>query len=149
VSASALIVPGGGTDVGGGMVRKVLSAQTHGGLCVAEAVVPPGMLVPLHTHRHEDELTRVLEGVIHCVVGDERFAAPAGAYVLKPRGVPHSFWNEGPAPARVIELITPGTMDSYFAELFTLAARSDLDEAERRAAIDEHQRRYGLTFAAF
>lgn len=30
-------------------------------------------------------------------------ALMAGDYVLKPRDIPHTFWNPGPAPLRVLE----------------------------------------------
>ncbi len=146
MSQEHLIGPAAGDDVGFGMVRKVLSTQTHGGLCVAEATIVPGHFVPPHVHTHEDEVTRVLSGTLHVVVGDELHIVEAGGYVLKPRGIVHSFWNAGPEPTRVIELITPGTMDHYFAELVRLASDPHSSEAERRAAVDEHQARYGVVF---
>jgi quercetin dioxygenase-like cupin family protein len=146
MTSQHLIAAAAGDEVGFGMVRKVLSSQTHGGLCVAEATLHPGHFVPPHVHTLEDEVTRVLSGTLHVVVGDELYVAHAGAYVLKPRGVMHAFWNAGPAPAVVIELVAPGTMDHYFAELFALANAAGGSEAARRAAIERHQERYGVTF---
>ncbi len=146
MSSEHLIGAQAGDDIGFGMVRKVLSTQTHGGLCVAEATIVAGHFVPPHVHSFEDEVTRVLSGTLHVVVGDELHVVEAGGYVLKPRGIMHSFWNAGPEPAVVIELITPGTMDHYFAELVRLATDPSSTEAQRQATIDEHQQRYGVTF---
>ena len=39
-----------------------------------------------------------------------------GAAIVKPRGVPHAFWNAGDAPARILEVITPAGFEGYFAE---------------------------------
>jgi hypothetical protein len=50
-------------------------------------------------------------------VGDEVLEAPAGSYVLKPRAIPHTFWNAGPEPARIIELITPAGFERFFERL--------------------------------
>ncbi|MCM8748668.1 hypothetical protein NET02_05880 [Thermomicrobiaceae bacterium CFH 74404] len=40
-----------------------------------------------------------------------------GALVLKPRGIPHAFWNEGPQPARLLEIISPAGFERYFEDL--------------------------------
>jgi hypothetical protein len=37
--------------------------------------------------------------------------------VVKPRGIPHAFWNAGEEPVRFLELITPGGFEHYFFEL--------------------------------
>jgi hypothetical protein len=36
--------------------------------------------------------------------------------VLKPRRIPHTMWNAGPAPARIIELYTPGGFELFFKD---------------------------------
>lgn len=40
--------------------------------------------------------------------------------MLKPRGVPHAFWNKGPEPTRFIEIISPLGFEKYFEELAEL-----------------------------
>jgi uncharacterized cupin superfamily protein len=57
----------------------------------------------------------VLEGTIGARVGDREVVAGAGSY-LKPRGL-HTFWNAGPGPARLLEVIAPAGFETYFAEL--------------------------------
>jgi mannose-6-phosphate isomerase-like protein (cupin superfamily) len=141
-----LVAPGAGDDVGFGMTRKITAAQTHGGLSVAHATIPPGAFVPPHVHTREDEATHVLSGEIHVVVGDQLVIVASGGWVLKPRGVFHAFWNAGSTAAHVIEVVTPATLDDYFAELYRLATAPGGDELARRAEIDAHHARYGITF---
>ena len=47
----------------------------------------------------------VLEGTIGARVGDQEVAAGPGSYLFKPRGLMHTFWNVGPGPARLLEVI--------------------------------------------
>lgn len=41
---------------------KLSSSETGGDLYVFEILTPPGVAVPPHVHRHEDELIHVIEG---------------------------------------------------------------------------------------
>lgn len=117
---SAMVAPGEGEVVlrgGVGVVRKI-SAATGGVFSVVEHPLEPGALAaPPHTHANVDEYSFVIEGEIGVLMGEETFKAPAGAYVLKPRGVAHTFWNPGPEPARVLEIISPAGFEQYFEEL--------------------------------
>jgi hypothetical protein len=49
-------------------------------------------------------------------VGPQRYLFEAGAVSLMPRRVPHSQWNPGSSPARVLEIYTPGGFESVFAK---------------------------------
>jgi quercetin dioxygenase-like cupin family protein len=142
----SLIRPLGGEPVGGGMIRKVTAKDTGGVLSIFEGSLAGGAFIPPHVHAHEDETTFVVEGSLHVVVGDAYRVACAGSYVLKPRGTMHAFWNAGPSPARVIEIITPGTLDEYFTELFAIAAGEHASERQRAEAIDAHHSRFGIRF---
>lgn len=93
-------------------------------------------------HQHEDEFSIVLEGEIGMKLGDTEFVAKAGDYVLKPRGIPHAFWNAGSAPAGMIEIISPGGFERYFEEVARLLAE---DAQGRRDRIEAVRKRYGLT----
>jgi quercetin dioxygenase-like cupin family protein len=114
------VEPGEGatTWLGGcGVVFKVPGELTQGALSVVEHPVLPGTLVPPHVHRAEDELSYVLEGVFGVRIGDKVLEAGPGTYVFKPRGVPHTFWNAGEEPARLVELIWPAGFERFFEEL--------------------------------
>lgn len=60
-----------------------------------------------------------MEGRFGVRIGDEVFEAGPGAYVYKPRAVPHAFWNATDEPARLIELIWPAGFERFFDELAT------------------------------
>ena len=95
---------------------------------------------PLHTHRNEDEYSYVLEGRVGVQLGDEVLEAGPGDLVLKPRGVPHTFWNAGDTNARLLELISPAGFENYFRELAPILAEGGV--ADPRVA--DVRARYGL-----
>jgi mannose-6-phosphate isomerase-like protein (cupin superfamily) len=120
-----IVGPGAGelVDIGGlGVHFKVSGGQTHGAISIVEHPMQPGRMAPPHIHRDEDELSCVLEGTFGVRVGDEVGYAGPGSYVWKPRGVAHTFWNEGPGDARLIEIIVPAGFEDFFARLAEAAA---------------------------
>ncbi len=125
------------------MVHKVTAELSGGSLTVEEWGLPPGALIPPHTHTREDECNFVLEGELTCDVGGEVVVARAGSYVLKPRDVPHALYNAGPGPVRVMEILTPGGFERYFDEYEQIAS-GDLDGDERRKVRAELGERYGV-----
>lgn len=98
------------------MTVKAGAQDTGGGFGLLEAQLAPGFSPPLHVHRAEDESFYVLEGELTMRCGDRMFAAPAGAFVFLPRGVPHSFVVEGDRPARMLTLLTPGGGEGFFID---------------------------------
>jgi quercetin dioxygenase-like cupin family protein len=97
---------GRSVSLGGmGVVFKVSGANTGGAFAIVEHPIDAGRLVLPHVHRHEDEYSYVLEGTIGARVGDNEIVAGPGTYVIKPRGLMHTFWNAGPGPARLLEMI--------------------------------------------
>lgn len=113
-------------DLGGlGVDFKIWGHQTAGHLAIVEHPIEPGRLVPPHAHTMEDELSYVLAGRIGVRVGDEIAEAGAGCYIYKPCYVPHTFWNAGDEPARLLEIISPAGFENYFAEIGDLVARGE------------------------
>ena len=51
--------------------------------------------------------------------------------VFKPKGIPHTFWNQGSAPARILEIISPAGFEKYFEELAELLAPGGLPDIPR------------------
>ena len=125
------------------MVHKVTAQASGGSLTVEEWGLPPGGLIPPHTHTREDECNFVLEGELTCEVGGDIVVASVGSYVLKPRNVPHALYNAGPDHVRVLEILTPGGFENYFDEYERIAS-SAMDGAERRKARAELGERYGV-----
>jgi mannose-6-phosphate isomerase-like protein (cupin superfamily) len=93
---------------------------------LVEHPMAPGIIgSPIHTHSREDELSYVVSGMVQAQVGDNVITARAHEIIWKPRGVPHAFWNPGPARALILELIVPGGFERYFRELVALARASN------------------------
>jgi len=126
-----------------GVDFKVDEQQTGSSFSLVEHPIAPGILVPPHIHTREDEFSYVLEGEIGARIGDEVVRATAGCYVVKPRNLWHTFWNPGPSPARLIEIISPAGFETFFAELAAMAQTGPPDpEAVGRLAS-----RYGVTLS--
>ena len=107
-----------------GAVLLLPSGVTNGQVAVVEHPLAPRALGALvHTHRNEDEFSLVLEGRIGVEIGGETLEAGPGDVVVKPRGIPHAFWNPTGEPARILELIVPGGFEAYFAELAAVFSR--------------------------
>jgi hypothetical protein len=51
----------------------------------------------------------------------------------------HTFWNAGPGPARILEVIAPAGFEAYFAEL----AGAGVPDRRQELAT-----KYGVTFSA-
>jgi quercetin dioxygenase-like cupin family protein len=131
------------------IVHKITADRSSGSLTVEEWGLPPGMMIPPHTHAREDECNFVLEGELTCDVGGEIVVAPAGSYVLKPRNVPHALCNASTEPVRVVEILTPGGFERYFDEYEKVASKlssGEFDEEEHRRARAELGARYGVTW---
>lgn len=126
--------------LGGLGVEIVISShQTGGVFSLVECTLEPGRLVPSHVHTREDEYTYVLEGEIGLRIGDQIVQATAGYTVVMPRGIPLTFWNAGPQPARTVGPIAPGGFETYFLELAELFRTGAFEQVEPLGA------RYGLT----
>jgi quercetin dioxygenase-like cupin family protein len=128
-----------------GVDFKVWGEQTGSQFSVVEHPMEAGRLVPPHVHADEDEYSYVLQGEFGARIGDQELIAGPGTYIFKPRGIPHTFWNAGPGPARLIEMIAPAGFERYFdqlAELFAAAGNG----GPSPEAIGELAARYNLSF---
>jgi quercetin dioxygenase-like cupin family protein len=128
------------------IVHKVTAEASGGSLKIEEWGLPPGEMIPPHTHAREDECSFVLEGEMMCYVGGEVVLAQQGSYVIKPRCVPHAFYNSGAVTVRVMEILTPGgEFEGYFDEYEEIVSRQMSGEEHRRARADLGER-YGITW---
>ena len=99
-----LVEPAGGEVVMQGplgVVTKIPGPATNGVMSIVEHPIAARLLVPPHVHQDHDEWSYILEGRIGARVGDDEFIAEAGSYILKPRKIPHVFWNPDDQPARI------------------------------------------------
>lgn len=96
----------------------VTGKDTGGAFFLAEMIVPPGGGPPPHIHTREDESFRVLEGTLTVNVGEDTLVASAGDFAYLPRGIKHSFKNNGSTIVKALVLTTPAGLEDYFAEVF-------------------------------
>lgn len=133
-----VIDPKGGKSVslgGIGVVFKLLAEDTGGSFSVVEHPIQPRTLVPPHSHADEDEFSIVIEGNFGARVGDKVIEASPGCYILKPRGIPHTFWNAGDKPARLVEIISPAGFEKFFEEAAKLFPSVGLPDVGQVAGV--------------
>jgi quercetin dioxygenase-like cupin family protein len=136
--------------IGGTMVVKLRDGDTAGAYSVHDDTIPPGSPGPRpHIHRHHEETFYVLEGELTVRLGARKIVAPAGSFVMVPRGVVHRPSNPGAEPTRVLLTFSPAGMDSFFQEAAEgrvplAAVPEDPAVLERLEAFTE---RYGYEFA--
>jgi len=155
VDQGIFVGPGDGKDltnpIGGGMVVKLRDEHTAGAYSVHDNTIPSGSPGPRpHLHRDHEEAFYVLEGELTVRVGPRKIVAPAGSFVVVPRGVVHRPSNPGPEPTRVLLVFSPAGMDRFFEEAaegrMPLAGPppTDPEVLERLGAFTE---KYGYEFA--
>lgn len=119
------------------------STETAGRLAVVEHTIAPGMLAaPMHRHEREDEYSYVIEGRVGAIFDGVEVYATVGDFVRKPRGEWHTFWYAGDTPLRILEIITPGGLETLFRLMGSSDTPSDLlDDAQTSyaCAVDEDQ----------
>lgn len=119
------------------------AGETDGMLSMLEVTIPPRTLIKPHTHTREDEFSLVLRGPIGLRSGNETVEeVPTGSWLVKPRSVPHAMWNLADEPARVLEVIMPGGLETYFEEIEPVLRKHGPEWTKRYAALAEA---YGLT----
>jgi mannose-6-phosphate isomerase-like protein (cupin superfamily) len=119
------------------------SSDTDGRFALIEHRIPPRTLAaPTHTHEREDEYSYVLSGRMGAQIGDVVVDAGPGELVVKPRGIPHAFWNSGDEETVLLEVISPGDFASYFDEISPILSCDGPADFEKLAQV---QQRYALT----
>jgi quercetin dioxygenase-like cupin family protein len=126
----------GRSILNGFAVFLLAGEETGGNFALVEHTLAPGQLAaPVHTHQNEDEYSYVLEGEMSAMLGSEVLTAPAGSLIRKPRHIPHTFWNQGSQPAKILEIISPAGFEKYFDELAVILSTPGAPDADRMAAL--------------
>jgi mannose-6-phosphate isomerase-like protein (cupin superfamily) len=120
--AAVVRTPGGGETITERDERTIRILDDRDELTVTETRYVTGEHGPEpHIHREHVDAFWVLAGELAFTLGrDDAVRAGAGAFVLVPPEVVHTFWNEAPEEARFLNLHVP---DCGFAE--SLRARRD------------------------
>jgi oxalate decarboxylase/phosphoglucose isomerase-like protein (cupin superfamily) len=148
-----VLPPGAGRRIGSaGMTLKIGAGQSDT-WSLFEADVPPGFDVGAHLHREAEELFYILEGELDLLAFEPRLRTAGdwlswesedgakvarggpGSVMFVPAGCPHAFANPGPAPARMVFLVTPPGHEHYLAELADLITRQGPPDQDAIAAL--------------
>lgn len=125
-----------------GVVFKIPASATDRSFSLIEHIIKPGTMTPPHTHSREHEFSYVLEGVLGADIGGEVVHVGPGGFALKPKGIPHAFWNEGPEVLRFLEIIAPAGFEQFFREASKLISAGGPPDDATLAALGA---KYGLT----
>jgi quercetin dioxygenase-like cupin family protein len=101
-----------------GDVYRVLASgdRTGGVYALSEIRVSPNNGPPPHIHSYDDEAFFVLEGEITFQVGKDKIVGGPGTFIQGPRGIPHTFKNNGQSAARMLVLVMPSGFENFVKE---------------------------------
>jgi mannose-6-phosphate isomerase-like protein (cupin superfamily) len=119
-SNSILMSPGEGRSfsvVGDIYTFKAVGEDTNGTYALFEFYIPPQNGSPPHIHHREDETFYILEGELTFQIEDRKVVVPPGSFLHAPKGVPHSFSNEGTVPVKTITSVVPAGLEKFFEEV--------------------------------
>lgn len=120
--------------------RFLVPSEASGGrfALVEHLLAPRRLAAPLHRHSREDEYTFVLEGQVGAYLEGVEAVVDEGSLLFKPREQWHTFWNAGDAPARMLEMISPGGFEQAFRDIAAIGEGIDPEAMAEIAA------RYGV-----
>ena len=129
----------------GTMELKFLVDETKGtgDVVMFEFSVPPNARVPAaHFHREVDEVVYGLEGVLTSTVEGKRHELRKGDTLFVPRGSVHIHENLHGETARVLSVLTPGSIGRrYFEEIAAVVNGGGKPDLAR---IKDIMQRHGL-----
>jgi len=129
----------------GSMELKFLVDETQGSgdIVMFEFIAPAGAHVPAaHFHREVDEVLYGLDGVLTSTVDGKRHELRRGDSLFVPRGAVHVHDNLHDETARVLSVLTPGSIGRrYFEEVAAVVNAGGKPDLGR---VKEIMQRHGL-----
>jgi quercetin dioxygenase-like cupin family protein len=121
------------------------------GVSVMEHRIPYGDSPPMHLHQNEDEIFHILEGELRLQVGQQQQRVQAGAILLAPKGVPHTYRVESPQGARLLTITAHSDFEKFVLAMSRPAERRALPPAappspEAVKALSATARSFGIEF---
>ena len=101
---------------------KLTGKDTDGKFTVILQDNPPNTQIPMHIHKNEDELYRVIEGEVEFTVDGKTTLLNGGDSIFLPRNIPHTWKVVGTNNATVDLTIFPSGLETMFEELNNLPA---------------------------
>jgi mannose-6-phosphate isomerase-like protein (cupin superfamily) len=97
---------------------RVRSTQTSNQFGCAEVLVLPKTMGPApHYHKELDEVMFVQKGTASVMVGDEVYEVKAGGWHIRPRNIPHTFWNGQEEPLHFFDMFFNQNFEDFLEEL--------------------------------
>ena len=127
-------------------IRYLMDGTVTGaGVGMFELTVLPGARVPpAHSHRDNEEIVYILEGILRYTVDDDMRDLGPGERMYTPRGSVHGFSNPHDRPARALIILTPDIGAQYFRDIAEIA---NAPGGPSPAKMVEVMTRYGLVLA--
>ena len=125
------------------------SGNTEGQLAIIEMLVPPNSGPMPHEHKGFRECFYVLEGEVEMQTKGNKFRAKQGDLVHIPLDGPvHCFKNTSSLNARLLCIVAPSGLDSFFEEVGRKIPSGTLPEPltpnpEQIAALNQTAEKYG------
>ena len=127
-------------------------AATEGRVTVIECVETPHSPPPVFTRHAFIEMFLVVRGALTFqFLHESAFVLETGQMVTVPGWKPHSFWNEGDEPARIMLICTPAGLDRFFEASDRLLLRmpsETSDPEELKAEMARLRDEFGLEHVA-
>ncbi len=106
--------------IGDNQIVKLSGQDTNGQFTLIEQNNEPGMGIPPHVHKNEDEVFQVVSGQVEMVIGGDSFILNPGDLIFCPKGIPHAWKVIGTEKAQAMLSIFPAGLENMFEELAQL-----------------------------
>ena len=133
-------------------IRTWLRSEMTGGVysCVECAVAPKTMGPSPHYHKELDELMYVIEGTASVIVDGKEVQIEAGGWHLRPRMLPHTFWNASEKPLRFVDMYFNQAFETFLEQIYfelTPEKGYPFGSEKRQKAHDKLNEQFGLVYA--
>jgi quercetin dioxygenase-like cupin family protein len=105
---------------------RVASSEGSDAVSILEHYAPFADSPPLHIHQTEDEIFHILDGDFRVRLRDEVNTFGPGAFILAPRGTPHTYRVESRSGGRWLTVTAHGDFEKFVRALGRSAEREEL-----------------------
>ena len=105
---------------GSALVRiKIAKRQGYNSMSFLASTIPPGDMIPVHKHLHEDEIIFIHKGSGVLTVGEKEYPITPDLVAMVPKGDWHGINNTGKDDIQMRFAYSPAGFEGYFREVGT------------------------------